>query len=183
MEQMYISFGIFSKNTYMYLGPWITTFQIKKSNHETRLGYSHPLGQLVLAVSLCLVHMLFVCPILCQGNCNPLLILCLLCCGFQFFPGTYLVRQIIIIDFETKVHHQKTTPRKCYIYSKANWNTINKDLNTLTCLYSRCFFFNIFLSFLLTHGMLFRDLISLFGMLLFMVPNTCRCCWIIIKPV
>jgi hypothetical protein len=24
-----------------------------------------------------------------------------------------------------------TTPRKCYIYSKANWNTINKDLNTL----------------------------------------------------
>ena len=39
--------------------------------------------------------------------------------------------EIIIIDFETKVHHQKTTPRKCYIYSKANWNTINKDLNTL----------------------------------------------------
>ena len=32
------------------------------------LGCSHPLGQLVLAVSLCLVHMLFVCPILCQGN-------------------------------------------------------------------------------------------------------------------
>jgi hypothetical protein len=31
----------------------------------------------------------------------------------------------------TKVHHQKTTPRKCYIYSNANWNTINKDLNTL----------------------------------------------------
>jgi hypothetical protein len=31
----------------------------------------------------------------------------------------------------TKVHHQKTTPRKCYIYSNANWNTLNKDLNTL----------------------------------------------------
>jgi hypothetical protein len=41
------------------------------------------------------------------------------------------------------------------------------------CLYSRWFFFNIFRSFLLTHGMLFRDLISLFGMLLFMVPNRC----------
>jgi hypothetical protein len=39
--------------------------------------------------------------------------------------------EIIITDFETKVYHQKTTPRKCYIYSKANWNTINKDLNTL----------------------------------------------------
>ena len=36
------------------------------------------------------------------------------------------------------------------------------------CLYSRWFFFNIFRSFLLTHGMLFRDLISLFGLLLFM---------------
>jgi hypothetical protein len=34
-------------------------------------------------------------------------------------------------DFETKVHHQNTTPKKCYIYSKANWNTINKDINTL----------------------------------------------------
>jgi hypothetical protein len=32
------------------------------------LGCSHPLGQLVLVVSLCLVHMLSVCPILCQGN-------------------------------------------------------------------------------------------------------------------
>jgi hypothetical protein len=39
--------------------------------------------------------------------------------------------EIIITDFETKVHHQNTTPRKCYIYRKANWNTINKDLNTL----------------------------------------------------
>jgi hypothetical protein len=39
--------------------------------------------------------------------------------------------EIIITDFETKVHHQNTTPRKCYIYSKANWNTIHKDLNTL----------------------------------------------------
>jgi hypothetical protein len=39
--------------------------------------------------------------------------------------------EIIITDFETKGHHHKTTHRKCYIYSKANWNTINKDLNTL----------------------------------------------------
>jgi hypothetical protein len=39
--------------------------------------------------------------------------------------------EIIITDFETKVHHQKTTPRKCYTYSKANWNTLKKDLNTL----------------------------------------------------
>jgi hypothetical protein len=31
------------------------------------LGCSHPLGQLVLVVSLCLVHMLFVCPILCTS--------------------------------------------------------------------------------------------------------------------
>ena len=61
------------------------------------LGCSHPLGQLVLVVSLCLVHMLFVCPILCQGNWNLLLILRLLCCGFQFFPGTYLVHQGVFI--------------------------------------------------------------------------------------
>jgi hypothetical protein len=39
--------------------------------------------------------------------------------------------EIIITDIETKVHHQQTTPRKCYIYSKTNWITINKDLNTL----------------------------------------------------
>ena len=39
--------------------------------------------------------------------------------------------EIIITNFETKVHHQNTTPRKCYIYSKANWNTLNKDLSTL----------------------------------------------------
>ena len=30
-----------------------------------------------------------------------------------------------------QVHHQNTTPRKCYIYSTANWNTIHTDLNTL----------------------------------------------------
>ena len=26
---------------------------------------------------------------------------------------------------------KNTTARKCYIYGKANWNTINEDLNTL----------------------------------------------------
>ncbi|CAC5381361.1 unnamed protein product [Mytilus coruscus] len=32
---------------------------------------------------------------------------------------------IIITDLETKVHHQKRQPRKCYIYKKAKWNHIN----------------------------------------------------------
>jgi hypothetical protein len=31
---------------------------------------------------------------------------------------------IVATDIETKPHYQKTNPRKCYIYSKANW----KDL-------------------------------------------------------
>ncbi|KAK3091517.1 hypothetical protein FSP39_020434 [Pinctada imbricata] len=38
---------------------------------------------------------------------------------------------IIITDFETKVQHQKTKPRKCYMYNKANWEKIEKDLTEL----------------------------------------------------
>ena len=34
----------------------------------------------------------------------------------------------IITDFETKVHHQSNIKRKCYIYSKANWDNIHDDL-------------------------------------------------------
>jgi hypothetical protein len=32
---------------------------------------------------------------------------------------------------ETKPHYQKTTPRKRYIYSKANWNKVKEDLHSL----------------------------------------------------
>lgn len=39
--------------------------------------------------------------------------------------------EIIITDFETKVYHQKAPSRKTYIYSKANWNNVNKDLEDL----------------------------------------------------
>ncbi|XP_063442405.1 uncharacterized protein LOC134722713 [Mytilus trossulus] len=35
---------------------------------------------------------------------------------------------IIIPDLETKVHHQKNLPRKCYIYKKAKWDQISIDL-------------------------------------------------------
>ncbi|CAG2231803.1 unnamed protein product [Mytilus edulis] len=35
---------------------------------------------------------------------------------------------IIITDLETKVHHQKSLPRKCYIYKKAKWDQITTDL-------------------------------------------------------
>jgi hypothetical protein len=38
---------------------------------------------------------------------------------------------IIITDIETKVHHHKTKPRKCYFYSRANWDKINEDLGKL----------------------------------------------------
>jgi hypothetical protein len=55
--------------------------------------------------------------------------------------------EIIKTDFETKVHHQKTTPRKCYIYSKDNWNTINKDLNTLNAFFLELSIVGPFISF------------------------------------
>jgi hypothetical protein len=32
----------------------------------------------------------------------------------------------LITDMETKPHYQKTTPRKGYIYSKANWNKVKE---------------------------------------------------------
>jgi hypothetical protein len=38
---------------------------------------------------------------------------------------------IIITDFETKVYHQKTKPRKCYFDSRANWDKINEDMGKL----------------------------------------------------
>jgi hypothetical protein len=34
---------------------------------------------------------------------------------------------IIITDMETQPHYQKTTPRKRYIYSKANWNKVKES--------------------------------------------------------
>jgi hypothetical protein len=37
--------------------------------------------------------------------------------------------EIVNADFEAKVHHQKTPPRKCYVYKKAKWEEITKDLN------------------------------------------------------
>jgi hypothetical protein len=38
---------------------------------------------------------------------------------------------IIITDMETKPHYQKTTHRKTYIYSKANWNKVKEDPQSL----------------------------------------------------
>jgi hypothetical protein len=38
---------------------------------------------------------------------------------------------IIISDMETRVYHQKSKPRKCFIYTKANWTAIHKDLSYL----------------------------------------------------
>ncbi|KAK3097032.1 hypothetical protein FSP39_005743 [Pinctada imbricata] len=38
---------------------------------------------------------------------------------------------IVITDMDTKVHYNRTPTRKCYIYSKANWENINKDLEQL----------------------------------------------------
>jgi hypothetical protein len=32
---------------------------------------------------------------------------------------------------ETKPHYQKTTHRKRYIYSKANWNKVKEDIQSL----------------------------------------------------
>ena len=37
----------------------------------------------------------------------------------------------IITDMETKPHYQKTTHRKGYIYSKANWNKVKEDPQSL----------------------------------------------------
>ena len=39
---------------------------------------------------------------------------------------------IVATDIETKSHYQKTNPRKCYIYSKANWKDLNNDLQKLS---------------------------------------------------
>ena len=39
---------------------------------------------------------------------------------------------IVATDIETKPHYQKTNPRKCYIYSKANWKDLNNDLEKLS---------------------------------------------------
>jgi endonuclease/exonuclease/phosphatase family metal-dependent hydrolase len=38
---------------------------------------------------------------------------------------------ILITDMETKHHYQKTTPRKRYIYSKANWNKVKEDIQSV----------------------------------------------------
>lgn len=38
---------------------------------------------------------------------------------------------IIITDTEIKPHYHKSTPRKVYIWPKANWEDINKDLDNL----------------------------------------------------
>ena len=38
---------------------------------------------------------------------------------------------ILITDMETKHHYQKTTHRKRYIYSKANWNKVKEDIQSV----------------------------------------------------
>ena len=38
---------------------------------------------------------------------------------------------IIITHMKTRVHHQKSQPRKCFIYKKADWTAIHKDLSNL----------------------------------------------------
>ena len=42
-----------------------------------------------------------------------------------------LDHDIIITDMKTRVHHQKSQPRKCFIYKKADWTAIHKDLSNL----------------------------------------------------
>jgi endonuclease/exonuclease/phosphatase (EEP) superfamily protein YafD len=36
--------------------------------------------------------------------------------------------EIVITDFEAKVHHRKTPRRQCYAYKKVKWEEITKDL-------------------------------------------------------
>ena len=38
---------------------------------------------------------------------------------------------IIITDMEARVYHQNSKPRKCFIYKKADWTAIHKDLSNL----------------------------------------------------
>ena len=38
---------------------------------------------------------------------------------------------MIITDMETRVYHQKSKLRKCFIYNKADWTTVHKDLSNL----------------------------------------------------
>ena len=39
---------------------------------------------------------------------------------------------IVITDMEIKPHYQKTKPRKCYIYAKANWDALKTSLSMLS---------------------------------------------------
>jgi hypothetical protein len=39
---------------------------------------------------------------------------------------------MIITDCETKPHYQSKRPRKCYIYSKANWEALHNELTNLS---------------------------------------------------
>jgi hypothetical protein len=39
---------------------------------------------------------------------------------------------MIITDCETKPHYQSKRPRKCYIYSKANWEALHNELSNLS---------------------------------------------------
>ncbi|CAG2192837.1 unnamed protein product [Mytilus edulis] len=36
---------------------------------------------------------------------------------------------MIVTDCDTKPYYQRSKPRKCYIYSKANWNTIKEEIS------------------------------------------------------
>ncbi|CAG2201695.1 unnamed protein product [Mytilus edulis] len=37
--------------------------------------------------------------------------------------------EMIVTDCDTKPYYQRSKPRKCYIYSKANWNTIKEEIS------------------------------------------------------
>ena len=39
---------------------------------------------------------------------------------------------IVVADIDTKPYYQKNNPRKAYIWSKANWDDLNKDLESIT---------------------------------------------------
>jgi hypothetical protein len=60
------------------------------------------------------------CPSLCLDNRS-----------LQLVWSSYLGRRIIT-DCEAKPHYQSKRPRKCYIYSKANWEALHNELSNLS---------------------------------------------------
>ena len=39
---------------------------------------------------------------------------------------------MVITDCDTKPYYQRKRPRKCYVYSKANWDNLHEDLTKLS---------------------------------------------------